>query len=68
MSIKVAIKKCKSCGTFFVIGKHGSLGVMFWLTVLTLIGGIIYWAIRREERCPNCGKTLFDVEYKEVTQ
>jgi len=65
--MKIPLKTCKNCGNTFVIGKYGSLGVMFWLTALTLIGGIIYWAIRRKERCPSRGgKTSFDVEYKEI--
>ena len=61
VQIKVPVKACKNCGHVFVVGKHGSLGIMFWLTILTGIGGIIYWYIRRKERCPACGRTDFNV-------
>jgi len=50
-----------------VIGYHASVGIQFWLTVITFIGGIIYWAVRgRSERCPKCKSRDFDVVYKEI--
>jgi len=53
--INVPVKTCTSCGEVFVIGYHASVGVQFWITALTLIGGIVYWAVRgRSERCPKC--------------
>ena len=53
--INVPVKTCTDCGEVFVIGYHASIGIQFWLTVLTLIGGIVYWAVRgRSERCPKC--------------
>ncbi|NMC60467.1 MAG: zinc-ribbon domain-containing protein [Candidatus Methanofastidiosa archaeon] len=50
----------------FVEGYHGSLGIQFWLSALTFLGGIIYWAVRgRRERCPVCKKSIL-IERKGV--
>lgn len=67
MKINIPIKTCKSCGEKYVVGYHASVGIQFWLTVITFIGGIIYWAVRgRSERCPKCKSRDFDVVYKEI--
>ena len=67
MKINIPIKTCKGCEEKFVVGYHASVGVQFWLTWLTFIGGIVYWAIRgRCERCPKCKSKNFDVTYKEI--
>jgi hypothetical protein len=61
-TIPVSVKTCQSCGHVFVEGYHGSLGIQFWLSTLTLVGGIAYWALRgRGERCPRCKKRGFNV-------
>lgn len=53
--INVPVKTCTNCGEVFVIGYHASVGVQFWITVLTVVGGVVYWAVRgRSERCPKC--------------
>ena len=63
--LNIPIKTCKSCGEIFVIGYHASVGVQFWLTALTLIGGIVYWAVKgRSERCPKCQGREFNTEFK----
>lgn len=55
LEINVPVKRCRCCGEVFVVGYYASVGIQFWLTLLTFIGGIIYWAIRgRGERCPKC--------------
>jgi len=67
VELNIPIKTCKNCGEIFVIGYNASVGVQFWLTCLTFIGGIIYWAIRgRNERCPRCLKTEFNVEMRKL--
>ena len=53
--INVPVKTCTNCGEVFVIGYNASVGIQFWITALTLVGGIVYWAVRgRSERCPKC--------------
>jgi len=55
MELNIPVKVCRKCGEIFVTGYHASVGIQFWLTFLTFIGGIIYWAVRgRGERCPKC--------------
>jgi len=67
MKINVPIKTCKRCGEKFVVGYYASVGIQFWLTLLTFIGGIIYWAVRgRGERCPKCKNREFEVKYMEI--
>jgi len=65
VQLNIPVKTCKNCGEIFVTGYHASVGIQFWLTALTLIGGIIYWAIRgRSERCPKCQGREFDIAFK----
>jgi len=60
--LSVRVKTCCNCGHVFVEGYHGSVGIQFWLSALTLVGGIAYWAMRgRGERCPLCKKKAFIV-------
>jgi len=67
MKINVPVKTCKRCGEKFVVGYYASVGIQFWLTWLTFIGGIIYWAVRgRGERCPKCKNREFEVKYMEI--
>jgi|SRR6267143_5893851 hypothetical protein len=47
-------KKCDNCGFPFSVGKQWSVGIFILLLFFTLIGGIIYYALRHKERCPNC--------------
>jgi hypothetical protein len=55
-----SIKRCNHCGTKFIIGYYGSVGAAFWLTLIGILPGIIYWALRgRGERCPNCRRKQF---------
>lgn len=59
--IRVPLKTCNKCGETFINGYHGSVGIEFWLDI-TLIGGIVYWAMRgRGERCPRCKSKRFSV-------
>lgn len=59
--IRVPLKTCNKCGETFINGYHGSVGIEFWLD-MTLIGGIVYWAMRgRGERCPRCKSKRFSV-------
>ena len=44
--LNIPIKTCKNCGEIFVTGYHASVGIQFWWTALTFIGGIVYWAVR----------------------
>lgn len=53
------VKVCSTCGKSYTSGKHGSLGYEFWWAVLTLIGGIVYYFVRRKERCPYCNSTKY---------
>lgn len=63
--LNIPVKTCRNCGEVFVTGYHASVGIQFWLTTLTFIGGIIYWAIRgRSERCPKCKGKDFDTMFK----
>jgi len=65
VQLNVPIKTCKSCGEVFVIGYHASVGIQFWWTALTLIGGIVYWAVRgRTERCPKCKGKEYETAFK----
>jgi len=57
MPLSVPIKRCSSCGYFYIHGLRGSLGYMFWWTFFTGAFAAIYWALRRKERCPNCKST-----------
>ncbi|MGY5143198.1 MAG: hypothetical protein ACW9XH_01830 [Candidatus Nitrosopumilus sp. bin_32a] len=67
VQINTPVKTCKSCGEIFVTGYHASVGVQFWITVLTVVGGIVYWAVRgRGERCPKCKGRVFDISYKTI--
>jgi len=53
--INIPVKTCKNCGEIIVVGYHASVGLQFWITVLTSVGGIVYWSVRgRSERCPMC--------------
>jgi len=63
--LNVPVKTCKNCGEIFVTGYHASVGIQFWYTALTFIGGIIYWAVRgRSERCPKCKGMELDTSFK----
>jgi len=63
--LNVPVKTCKNCGEIFVTGYHASVGIQFWWTALTLIGGIVYWAVRgRSERCPKCKGRDLNVAFK----
>jgi hypothetical protein len=65
--INIPVKTCKSCGEIFVIGYHASVGIQFWLTVLTFFGGIVYWAVRgRSERCPMCKGREYETTLKKI--
>lgn len=68
VTINVPVKACRKCGEVFVIGYNASVGIQFWLTFLTWIGGIIYWGVRgRGERCPTCKSREVDMlEYREI--
>ena len=67
VELNIPIKTCKNCGEIFVIGYNASVGLQFWLTCLTFIDGIIYWAIRgRSERCPRCLKIEFNTEMRKL--
>jgi hypothetical protein len=67
VKLNAPVKKCKNCREVFVVGYHASVGIQFWLTWLTTIGGIIYWAIRGGgERCPKCKSRDLDVTYREI--
>ncbi|HII36211.1 MAG TPA: hypothetical protein HA319_04090 [Nitrosopumilaceae archaeon] len=63
--LNVPVKTCKNCGEIFVTGYHASVGIQFWYTALTFIGGIIYWAVRgRSERRPKCKGRELDTSFK----
>ena len=65
--INVPVKTCKSCGEIFVPGYHASVGIQFWLTFLTFVGGIVYWAVRgRSKRCPKCKGREYTITFKLV--
>ena len=65
--INIPVKTCKSCGEIFVTGYHASVGIQFWLTVLTFFGGIVYWAVRgRSERCPKCKGREYETTFKTI--
>jgi hypothetical protein len=65
VQLNIPVKTCRSCGEVFVIGYHASVGIQFWWTALTLIGGIVYWAVRgRTERCPKCKGKEYETTFK----
>jgi len=65
--LNIPIKTCKNCGEIFVTGYHASVGIQFWWTALTFIGGIVYWAVRgRSERCPKCKGQELNVQFKTI--
>ena len=65
--ISVTLKTCEKCGTTFAVGKTGSIGYMFWCTLLlTFIGGVVYYFLRHKERCPQCGSTDFTKSVKKI--
>ena len=65
VQLSVPVKTCKNCGEIFVTGYHASVGIQFWITAFTILGGIIYWAIRgKGERCPKCRGREFDIDHK----
>ena len=65
--INIPVKTCKNCGEIFVVGYHASVGIQFWITVLTFVGGIVYWAVRgRSERCPKCKGKEYETSYKKI--
>jgi len=39
VKLNAPVKKCKNCGEVFVVGYHASVGIQFWLTRLSWIGG-----------------------------
>ena len=65
--INIPVKTCKNCGEIFVVGYHASVEIQFWITVLTFVGGIVYWAVRgRSERCPMCKGKEYETSYKKI--
>lgn len=65
--INIPVKTCKNCGEIFVVGYHASVGVQFWITVLTFVGGIVYWAVRgRSERCLICKGKEYETSFKKI--
>jgi len=51
----------------FVIGSHASVGIQFWISVLTGFGGIVYWWIRaRSEGCPICKGQEYETIVKNI--